>query len=455
VPLPEHPMPPPAPSPLRILIVDDEQGIRRTMSLCLEAEGHQVTAVGNIPDAIGEAKRLAFDLAYVDLRLGVDSGLDLIPALLADSPWIKVVVITAYATVDTAVEAMRRGAADYLPKPFTPGQLIAATSKIVQLRTLEHRLDTLQAGQREGADDVDLASAAPAMQRAAALARDVAASDASVLIRGENGTGKGVLARAIHHWSARAAKSMAVISCPSLSPELLESELFGHVRGAFTGAVRDHPGRIATTDGGTLFLDEIGDLPIQIQPKLLRFLQDREYERVGDAITRKADVRLITATNVDLDSAVGSGRFRQDLLYRLNVIQIDLPPLRQRTEDISALAVRLLAGFKGGKHIVGFTAEAEQALRTYAWPGNVRELRNVVERATILCRCELIGIEHLPTGFAPAVPTCDLGDLVSLDLIEEQHIRRVLAKVPTLEEAAKVLGIDYATLWRRRKKYGL
>ena len=448
-------MPPPGRSSLRILIVDDEQGIRRTMSLCLEAEGHQVAAVGNIPDAIAEAKRLAFDLAFVDLRLGIASGLDLIPALLADSPWIKVVVITAYATVDTAVEAMRRGAADYLPKPFTPGQLLAATGKIVQLRALEHRLETLQAGRHEGALEVDLASASPAMQRAVALARDVAASDASVLIRGENGTGKGVLARAIHQWSVRAAKSMAVISCPSLSAELLESELFGHVKGAFTGAIRDNPGRIATSDGGTLFLDEIGDLPIQIQPKLLRFLQDREYERVGDAITRKADVRVITATNLDLDGAVQSGRFRQDLLYRLNVIQIDLPPLRQRSEDITALAVRLLAGFKGGHHIVGFTAEADQALRTYPWPGNVRELRNVIERATILCRSGHIGVEHLPAGFTPASPTCNLGDLVSLEAIEEQHIRRVLAKVPTLEEAAKVLGIDYATLWRRRKKYGL
>ncbi len=448
-------MPPPGPSSLRILIVDVEQGIRRTMSLCLETEGHQVLAVGNIPDAIAEAKRLAFDLAFVDLRLGVDSGLDLIPALIADSPWIKIVVITAYAAVDTAVEAMRRGAADYLPKPFTPGQLIAATGKIVQLRALEHRLETLQAGQPEGAVDGDLASAAPAMQRAVALAREVAGSGASVLIRGENGTGKGVLARAIHHWSARASKALAVISCPSLSAELLESELFGHVRGAFTGAVRDNPGRITTTDGGTLFLDEIGDLPLQIQPKLLRFLQDREYERVGDAITRKADVRVITATNVDLDGAVRSGRFRQDLLYRLNVIQIDLPPLRQRNEDITALAVRLLAGLKGGKPITGFTAEAELALRSYPWPGNVRELRNVIERATILCRSERIAIEHLPAGFAAAAPTCDMGDLVSLDAIEEQHIRRVLAKVPTLEEAAKVLGIDYATLWRRRKKYGL
>jgi NtrC-family two-component system response regulator AlgB len=448
-------MPSPPPTSLRILIVDDEQGIRRTMSLCLETAGHQVTAVGTIQDAVREAKRLAFDLAFVDLRLGVDSGLDLIPALIADSPWLKVVVITAYAAVDTAVEAMRRGAVDYLPKPFTPGQLIAATIKIVQLRTLEHRLETLQAGQREGSIEIDLASAAPAMQRAVALAREVATSDASVLIRGENGTGKGVLARAIHQWSARAAKSMAIISCPSLSAELLESELFGHVKGSFTGAIRDNPGRIATTDGGTLFLDEIGDLPIQIQPKLLRFLQDREYERVGDAITRKADVRVITATNVDLDAAVLSGRFRQDLLYRLNVIQIDLPPLRQRSEDIIALAIRLLAGLKGGKRILGFSADAELALRDYPWPGNVRELRNVVERATILCHTEHIGIEHLPAGFAPSAPTCAMGDLVSLEAIEEQHIRRVLAKVPTLEEAAKVLGIDYATLWRRRKKYGL
>ena len=443
---------------LRVLVVDDEQGIRKTMAMCLEVAGHQVIAVGTVRDALGEARRQAFDLAFVDLRLGTDSGLDLIPLLLGDSPWLKIVVITAYAAVDTAVEAMRRGAADYLAKPFTPDQVLAATAKVARLRELEHRLETLQAG--GGTSAGDLTSASLAMQRAVDLAREVAASDASVLLRGESGTGKGVLARAIHGWSTRAKKPLAVISCPSLSTELLESELFGHVKGAFTGAVRDHPGRIALSEGGTLFLDEIGDLPSALQPKLLRFLQDRAYERVGDTVTRQADVRIIAATNLDFEAAVRDGRFREDLLYRLNVIQIDLPPLRERTADILRLASLLLMELKGTKLLSGFTPAAEQALSGYGWPGNVRELRNVVERATILCRGELIGVEHLPPacaahGAAAAEPACAVGELVSIEALEEQHIRQVLARVATLEEAAKILGIDYATLWRRRKKYGI
>ena len=440
---------------LHILVVDDEQTIRKTMSMYLEAEGHQVTAVSNAQDALGEAARRAFDLAFIDLRLGADNGLDLIQPLLSESPWLKIVIITAYATVDSAVEAMRRGAADYLPKPFSPAQVVAAAEKISRFRALEHRLQTLQEAQDGGDPESDLSSSSAPMQRAVELAHQVAGSEASVLIRGESGTGKGVLARAIHSWSKRAGKALAVISCPSLSSELLESELFGHVKGAFTGAVRDNPGRIAVSDGGTLFLDEIGDLPLSLQPKLLRFLQDHAYERVGDAITRKADVRILAATNIDLESAVAAGRFREDLLYRLNVIQIDLPPLRQRTDDILPLATRFLVMLKGMKSVVGFTAEAELALRRYTWPGNVRELRNVIERATILCRGDRIDMEHLPSGFSAKKSVLELGDLVTIDAIEEQHIRRVLAAVPALEEAAQILGIDYATLWRRRKKYGI
>ncbi|MSS72675.1 MAG: sigma-54-dependent Fis family transcriptional regulator [Candidatus Latescibacteria bacterium] len=331
-----------APSSLAVLVVDDEQNIRRSLTICLETEGHRVVAVTNPDDAVEEARRRSFDMAFVDLRLGTEDGMGLIPALLAESPWMKIVVITAYATVDTAVEAMRRGAADYLPKPFTPAQVSAAVRKVAEVRALEQRVQGLQDALEEGGVEADLTSASPVVQRAVNLARQVAKSDASVLIRGESGTGKGVLARAIHAWSDRAERPFSVISCPSLSAELLESELFGHVRGAFTGAARDNPGRIAASEGGTLLLDEIGDLPLPLQPKLLRFLQDREYERVGDAITRRADVRVIAATNLDLEAAIRSGRFREDLLYRINVIQIDMPSLRQRSEDHSRKVKRNL-----------------------------------------------------------------------------------------------------------------
>ena len=444
-----------ASSPLAVLVVDDEQNIRRSLSICLEAEGHRVVAVTNPADAVEEARRRSFDLAFVDLRLGAESGMDLIPALLAESPWMKVVVITAYAAVDTAVEAMRRGAADYLPKPFTPAQVSAVVRKVAEVRALEQRVQGLQEALGQSGVEADLTSVSPAAQRAVSLARQVAKSDATVLIRGESGTGKGVLARAIHAWSDRAERPFAVVSCPSLSAELLESELFGHVRGAFTGAVRDNPGRIAASEGGTLLLDEVGDLPLPLQPKLLRFLQDREYERVGDTVTRRADVRVISATNLDLEGAVRSGRFREDLFYRLNVIQIDLPPLRERPEDLLPLAERLMAGLSRRKAVLGFTEEAVEALRRYPWPGNIRELRNVIERAVILCQGERIGLEHLPPNFSGQGASPAVGDLVPLGQIEEQHIRRVLAATRSLEDAARVLGMDPATLWRRRKKYGI
>jgi NtrC-family two-component system response regulator AlgB len=444
-------------SPLRILVIDDEANIRKTLSVCLETDGHEVVSVGNFQDAVSESSRRSFDLAFVDLRLGTASGLDLIPALLASSPWLKIIVITAYASIDTAVEAMRRGATEYIPKPFTPAQVTLAVRKVAEVRSMEQKIAALQEDLGRTAPEADFASNSPLMQRVLNLARQVAPTGATVLLRGESGTGKTVLARAIHGWSPRAGKPFAVISCPSLSPELLESELFGHVKGAFTGAVRDNPGRIAACEGGTLFLDEIGDLPLPLQPKLLRFLQDREYERVGDSATRKADVRLLSATNTDLEKAVREGRFREDLLYRLNVIQIDIPSLRDRIEDIPHIAERLLV-FYGRIHhqsFLGFSDEAQKSLKAYPWPGNLRELRNVVERASILCTSDRISIEHLPATLSSQDASPRIGDPVPLERVEEEHIRRVLASSKSLQEAANILGIDQATLWRRRKQYGI
>jgi NtrC-family two-component system response regulator AlgB len=396
-------------------------------------------------------------LAFVDLRLGTDNGLDLIPRLLAESPWLKIVVITAYASVETAVEAMRRGAVDYIPKPFVPEQVLLVADRVGALRRMERRLSTLQDDLRRANPEVTFQTRNPGMARAIEASRQVAGSEAVVLLRGPSGTGKSVLARAIHAWSPRSSKPLGIISCPSLSPELLESELFGHAKGSFTGAVRDNPGRIAACEGGTLLLDEIGDLPLSIQPKLLRFLQDREYERVGEARTRSADVRIIAATNADLASAVARGSFREDLYYRLNVFPIELPSLRERAEDIETLAADMLAFFAGQNHKSGlaFSAEAREALRSTAWPGNIRELRNVVERAVILCPAGIIGVEHLPPGLVPRAPALQLGALVSLERIEEAHIRGVLAAARSLQEAAEILGIDQATLWRKRKLFGL
>ncbi len=442
---------------LNILIVDDEANIRKTLSMALEIDGHSVTAVSNGKDGLMQASHRPFDLLFLDLRLGTEKGTDYIPEFIATSPWIKIVVFTAYATVETAVEAMKLGAFEYLPKPFTPAQVHAIVSRTEETKKAETHVSAL--GTRSEGDDagMDLDSRCNCMQLSLTLARQVSPTEAGVLIRGESGTGKSVLARLIHSWSARAAKPFGVVSCPSLSAELLESELFGHVRGAFTGALRDHPGRIAANDGGTLFLDEIGDLPLQVQPKLLRFLQEKEYERVGESVTRKADIRILSASNLDLEALVAAGKFREDLFYRLNVFQIELPPLRDRVEDIPLLAHRFLGFYAGRNHrqFLGFTDEALAAMRAHPWHGNIRELRNVIERATILARGSHVGIAELGLKPGSGEGPIHVGAPVPLDKLEEAHIRQILASSKSLDEAARILGIDAATLWRRRKKYGI
>ncbi len=441
-----------------ILLIDDETSLRRTLRTTLESMGHAVAEAGSGDEARQWLKRQPFDVAFLDLRLGREAGLDLLPVLLREAPGMDVVVVTAYASVDSAVEAMRRGAFDYLPKPFTPGQLRLVLDRRAKVRRLQGQVAALREEVRAVTPETDLQTQEPAMRQALDIAFQVATSEATLLLRGESGTGKGVLARAIHDRSPRAAGPFVTVHCPSLSAELLESELFGHVRGAFTGAVQDTEGKVAAAAGGTLFLDEVGDLPPLLQAKLLRLLQDRCYERVGETRTRTADVRILAATNRDLAAEVAAGRFREDLLYRLNVIEIELPPLRQRPSDILPLAGHLLRFFarQAGKAVTGFTADAQAALLRHTWPGNVRELRNAIERGVILTAGPQIDRVHLPAqvGSAPA-PRMEVGGPVTLEALEAEHIRRVLAASASLEEAAATLGIDPSTLYRKRKRYNL
>jgi NtrC-family two-component system response regulator AlgB len=411
-------------------------------------------------EGLHAVERQPCDVALVDLRLGTGSGLDLLEPLLVQVPRLAVVVITAHASIDTAVEAMRRGAFDYLPKPFTPAQVRAVLERVARVRGLRDRVAELEDRSRAEVPEADLEGRDPDVRRLFEIARRVAPTDAAVLIRGESGTGKGVLAHTVHAWSRRAEGPFVTVSCPSLSPELLESDLFGHVRGAFTGAVRDTAGKVASAEGGTLFLDEIGDLPPPLQPKLLRFLQERQYERVGETRTRSADVRLITATNRDLEASVASGAFREDLFYRLNVVEMTLPPLRKRSDTLP-LAEHLLGFFarQTGRHLTGFTGEAREALARHPWPGNIRELRNAVERAVILAEGPELGLADLPERIAqartaPSGPP-EIGGPVTLAELEVEHIRRVLSCASSLDAAARTLGIDPSTLYRKRRQYGL
>ncbi|MBE0644248.1 MAG: sigma-54-dependent Fis family transcriptional regulator [Bacteroidetes bacterium] len=440
---------------LRVLIVDDDRSIRLMLALCLEEAGHTVVVAGTKDEAAAELQERVYDLAFIDLRLGEQSGIDLLKTVQQHAPWVRMVMMTAYGTIESAVESIRLGAIEYLLKPFDCSQVRALTARYAELIGMQRQLERQTAV--VGHESFFLESTSPAMQRALEHARAAAASEATVLITGESGTGKTLLARSVHEWSSRASGPFVTVSCPTLPDELFESELFGHQRGAFTGAIRDAHGRVAEADGGTLFLDEIGEIPVLVQSKLLRFLQDKTFERVGDSMPRTANIRLIAATNRSLETAIVEGTFREDLYYRLNVITLALPSLRERPEDILAFAERFLHRFaiENKREIHGISAAARQMLLQGAWNGNVRELRNAIERAVILGTGPVLEAEDLsiPTTRYPRPPAA--GDAISVEMLEHAHIRAVLSHTSSLQDAASILGIDQATLWRKRKQYGL
>ena len=448
-----------------VLIIDDEKTIRDSTLIAIESEDHYAEAVDSGRIGIQRLKEADFDLVLLDMQLGDENGLDVLSEIRKRYPRIPVVMFTANASIETAVEATRRGALEYLEKPFTPGQLrrlLVLAQKFGTMETKIVELETVVAKQtpayRFDSDD-------EAMQDTFSVLFRAAPTPATILILGESGTGKSVAARAVHERSSVAEKPLVTVSCPSLSKELLESELFGHTKGSFTGAVKDQWGKVKVADGGTLFLDEIGELPLEIQPKLLRLLQEREYERLGDHKTYKANVRVIAATNRDLAKAVEDGEFREDLYYRLNVITVEMPSLRSRPCDLAKFAHSYVEFFAKqiGRKLEGFSKEALACIQQYDWPGNLRELRNAIERAVILAETNEVRPKDLPldvgkpnsatTGGSGG--TVRVGGAFSLEELESEHIRRIVASTESLTAAAELLGIDQATLYRKRKKMAI
>ncbi len=454
-----------------ILIVDDEKSIRLTTSLALEADGHYIETAEDGALALRRVREENFDLVFLDLRLGDEDGLEVLQKIVALKPQQLVTIFTAHASIPTAVKATQLGAFDYLEKPFTPDQLRAILVKAQKaLKTqgevtqLKETVKELKSEVRHTSPPLRFSSSDAKTSEEFEMLFRAAATSASILILGESGTGKSVIAREIHDRSHLADKPFVTVSCPSLSKELLESVLFGHMKGSFTGAIKDTWGKIHAADGGTLFLDEIGELPMEIQPKLLRLLQEREYERLGENKVREANVRIIAATNRDLTASIAAGTFREDLYYRLNVISVKVPPLRERPLDLDRFAKEYLDFFAGqlGRRFEGFSESGHSALIRHPWPGNLRELRNAIERAAILSRGPRIEAADLPRP-VPTSPTGSISDPQGLgiggehclDQIEQAHLTKVLDWAPSLHDAASILGIDKATLYRKRKRFGI
>lgn len=450
------------------LVIDDDKTFRDATCLLIDSEGHYAEAACSGALGLTELRQGKFDSVLLDLNLGAENGLDVLEQILKRQPHLPVIIFTAQGSVKNAVEAMRRGAVDFLEKPFTREQFHLVLARVQRFHQLSQNIERLEREVKDSkaqTPEILLESSTPRMKEVMDTLMRAAKTPASILILGESGTGKSVVARAVHQQSHLAEKPFVTVSCPSLSRELLESELFGHVKGAFTGALQDHWGKVKVAAGGTLFLDEIGDLPVQIQPKLLRLLQEREYERVGENVTRQAEVRIIAATSHDLKQRVTEGAFREDLYFRLNVITVEMPPLRERPGDVIAFAEHYLRHFAAlcGRRLDGFTAPALAGIRAYSWPGNLRELRNAIERAVIMVKGNKINLEDLPAetrgqtvaGAQGSDASPQVGSWVSMEQLEEAHLRKVLERTSNLAEAAQVLGIDQATLYRKRKKIGL
>jgi two-component system, NtrC family, response regulator AtoC len=441
----------------RILVVDDEEIVRESLGGWLEKDGYTVGAMPDGKSALEKLRGERWTIMVVDLKMPGMDGLQVLEEAKKLQPDIAVVIMTAYATVDTAVSAMKMGAYDYLVKPFDPEELSIMMQKIISQQSLVRENAVLRQALKQEYQFRDLLSKSPAMQRVFELARTAARSNSTILVLGESGTGKEVLARAIHAESPRAGGPFVAVSCAALTETLLESELFGHERGSFTGATARRKGKFEVAHGGTLFLDEVGDIGQKLQLDLLRVLEDRKFHRVGGNDPIDVDVRIVAATNRDLKKAAHEGKFREDLFYRLNVIPIVIPPLRERREDIPLLVEnfveRLSVEMK--KRIDGVSAEAMTAIMAHDWPGNVRELRNILERGAVVSTGPVIQLLDLglpSKAEAPPKP----GTLASLEEVERRHVAAVLAHTGgNVSQSARILGIDRVTLYNKMRKWGL
>jgi two-component system response regulator AtoC len=451
----------------RILIVDDEEDLTLGYSKCLLKVGYEVTTASSGEEAIDILKKEIFDLALLDIRLPQMDGMEVLSEALEIDPDLVVIMITAHGSVQSAVDAMRLGAHDYLMKGFDNDELRVVVKKALDVHRLKREVAQLKTSENKRYPDIAIFGNSPKIRSVKELIRVVARTPkTSVLIQGESGTGKELVSKAIHKLSARADKPLIAINCSAIPENLMESELFGYEKGAFTDAKNMKKGVFELAHGGTLFLDEISSMKLSLQPKLLRVLETQSFRRIGGTSDIKIDVRIIAATNQDLKECVDNGSFREDLYYRLKVMVINLPPLHERQEDIIPMAKMFIEqnNTEFAKHIVGFTEEAERLLVNYNWPGNVRELKNIMERATILCQNDIIEVEHLPIELRTVPskeqkvitqpPSSDAA--LSLQDIERRHIIETLQKFDgNKSKAARVLNISRSTLREKLKQYGI
>jgi len=438
----------------RLLIVDDELVVRDSLGKWFVSEGYQVRAVESARQALEALARESFDVALIDIKMPGMDGMELQNRLRELDPDLLLIIMTGYASVETAVQALKRGAYDYITKPFDPDELAHLLTKALEHRQAKREVARLRENLEEIAPPTELIGQGPAMKKVQELIQMVAPTDATVLIAGESGTGKELVARAIHNLSPRRTMPMVVIHCGALTETLLESELFGHERGAFTGAQYRKKGKFEVADGGSVFLDEISDISLKTQTDLLRVLQEKEIVRVGGTQPLEVDFRCITATNRDLEALVKEGTFRPDLYYRLNVFRIALPPLRARREDIPLLADHFLRKYATAMNrpVPRLSAGVLDLLLSYDWPGNVRELENAIERALVIGRGEEVQPSDFPFQLHPAEPRAGR----RLDDVERAHIEQVLEETNwNLSRAARILDIDRTTLYNKLHRYGL